>query len=204
MTKEEKVRSGLFLGNSCQKGSPQPVRLRLARSANSRRNTLRFIGTQTNRKDFAKGVFFQQSRASHFLCHNKSLSVYKKYLTRLLFSYTKSQASNFGAVPFQQSARTSLEGLAHQRHPVTAGAGSERLAIMAQAKQAADGGRHCRSLKIEATGDYFKRKIIPKIRLTGHWLEHAGFKPGHRVEVVIEQAGTLSLRFLEQGKAGVL
>ena len=55
-----------------------------------------------------------------------------------------------------------------------------------------------RSLAIEATGDFFSRKITPKIRLTGQWLERAGFKPGHRVEVCFEQPGNLTLRFLEQ------
>ncbi len=55
-----------------------------------------------------------------------------------------------------------------------------------------------RSLKIEATGDFFYRKITPRIRLAGQWLEQAGFKPGHRVEVRMEQPGSLSLRFLEQ------
>ena len=36
-----------------------------------------------------------------------------------------------------------------------------------------------RTLKIEATGDFAARKITPKIRLAGRWLEQAGFKPGH-------------------------
>ena len=37
-----------------------------------------------------------------------------------------------------------------------------------------------RSLKIEAVGDFARRKIKPRIRLSGYWLERAGFKPGHR------------------------
>lgn len=61
-----------------------------------------------------------------------------------------------------------------------------------------------RSLAIEATGDYFANKVKPKIRLSGNWLERAGFKPGHRVEVQIEQPGTLTLRFAEQGKGVAL
>lgn len=55
-----------------------------------------------------------------------------------------------------------------------------------------------RSLQIERTGDFWRRDIKPKIRLAGKWLERAGFKPGHRVEVQISQPGTLTLRFLEQ------
>ena len=54
-----------------------------------------------------------------------------------------------------------------------------------------------RTLKIEATGDFFRRKISPKIRLTGRWLERAGFKPGHRVEVELLETGCLKLRFVE-------
>jgi hypothetical protein len=51
-----------------------------------------------------------------------------------------------------------------------------------------------RNLKIEATGDFCYGKIKPKIRLTGHWLERAGFKPGHRVAVQISEPGILTLR----------
>ena len=55
-----------------------------------------------------------------------------------------------------------------------------------------------RSLKIEKTGDFFSGKIIPRIRIAGQWLEQVGFKPGHRVEVRLDQPGSLTLRFLEQ------
>jgi hypothetical protein len=51
-----------------------------------------------------------------------------------------------------------------------------------------------RNLKIEATGDFCYGKIKPKIRLTGHWLERAGFKPGNRVAVQISGLGILTLR----------
>jgi hypothetical protein len=55
-----------------------------------------------------------------------------------------------------------------------------------------------RILKIEAAGDFWRNKVSPKIRLSGRWLERAGFKPGHRVEIQISQPGTLMLRFVEQ------
>ena len=54
-----------------------------------------------------------------------------------------------------------------------------------------------RTLRIERTGDFWRGKITPKIRLTGQWLERAGFKPGHRVEVLSNESGTLTLRFVE-------
>ena len=53
------------------------------------------------------------------------------------------------------------------------------------------------TLKIEAIGDFAGRKIKPRIRLSGHWLERAGFKPGHRVEIVLVNPGELSLQFRE-------
>jgi hypothetical protein len=55
-----------------------------------------------------------------------------------------------------------------------------------------------RTLKIETIGDFFRGKVSPRIRLTGQWLERAGFKPGHRVEIQISQPGTMTLRFLSQ------
>jgi hypothetical protein len=54
-----------------------------------------------------------------------------------------------------------------------------------------------RTLKIESAGDYWRGQVSPKIRLTGQWLERAGFKPGNRVEVEISQPGTMTLRFLD-------
>ena len=70
--------------------------------------------------------------------------------------------------------------------------------------QVADSDQRFRSLKVEAIGDFAQRKIIPRIRIAGHWLEQAGFKPGHRVKVLIEQPGSLTLRFFEQGKEAAL
>jgi hypothetical protein len=58
-----------------------------------------------------------------------------------------------------------------------------------------------RSLKIEAVGDSFYRKIKPRIRLSGHWLEQAGFKPGHRAEINVSGPGALTLQFKEDTPA---
>ena len=51
-----------------------------------------------------------------------------------------------------------------------------------------------RSLKIEAEGDLWKGLIKPKIRLVGRWLERAGFRPGHRVQVTCVAPGVIELR----------
>ena len=53
-----------------------------------------------------------------------------------------------------------------------------------------------RTIKIEPAGDYWRGQVTPKIRLTGQWLERAGFKPGNRVEIEVREAGTITLRFL--------
>jgi Toxin SymE, type I toxin-antitoxin system len=55
-----------------------------------------------------------------------------------------------------------------------------------------------RTLKIEAVGDFAYRRIKPRIRLSGLWLEQAGFKPGHRVEIFTSKPGELSLQFKEE------
>ena len=54
------------------------------------------------------------------------------------------------------------------------------------------------TLKIEAIGDFAYRKINPRIRLSGQWLEKTGFKPGHRVEIYSSKPGELLLQFKQE------
>lgn len=57
-----------------------------------------------------------------------------------------------------------------------------------------------RIIKVEATGDFFRRDIRPRIRLQGRWLARYGFPPeGH---VVIEPIvpGELRLRYRSKAK----
>ena len=51
-----------------------------------------------------------------------------------------------------------------------------------------------RKLKIEADGDGWLGSVKPKIRLTGKWLERAGFNPGSHVEVICHAPGIIELR----------
>ena len=51
-----------------------------------------------------------------------------------------------------------------------------------------------RTLQIETDGDRWRGRIKPKIRLTGYWLERAGFKPGERVQVHCVSPGVIELR----------
>lgn len=58
-----------------------------------------------------------------------------------------------------------------------------------------------RTLKIEATGDFWRRRIKPKIRLGGDWLHAAGFQPGQRVRVTLQRPGELTLQLMEPQSA---
>lgn len=64
--------------------------------------------------------------------------------------------------------------------------------------QVSDSRRQTRSLAVESFYIFRRGKVVPRIRISGEWLEQAGFHPGHRVEIVIEQPGTLSLRFVQR------
>jgi len=188
----------LFFAGSGENRVSQPVGPCLARGANSGIYLLRFFTAQTHGKDRCKGVLFWNPRPANFLRHRQILFVYKKCLTSFYLLFTKSLVSNFETQPCQQSARTSLERLADQRHPARTGAGDERLAMTAQEHQDAFVPEQLRSLKIQPVGDFWRKKVKPQILLSGKWLEKAGFKPGHRVQVIV-QPGLLTLRFQDQG-----
>ena len=170
-----------------EKRVAEPVSPGLAGSANGTRHVLRFFRRQSNGKN-NRDAFFREARSAHFLFHTRVNFRKRKCLTSWLTFVYKSLVSNCETAPCQNSAHTSLARLADQRHPAQTGAGDERLAMKA------------RSLKIEKTGDFCYGKIIPRIRIAGQWLEQAGFKPGHRVEIRFDQPGNLTLRFLEQTK----
>lgn len=56
-----------------------------------------------------------------------------------------------------------------------------------------------RTIKIEESGDFWSGDVKPRIRLTGRWLDKAGFKAGHRVDVEFHKTGVLVLRFVHRG-----
>lgn len=197
--------AGRLLFAGCgEKRLSQPVRFRLAGGPDSRRNISRLIGTQPHSEDRSKCVFLRQPRASHFPTHKKRVVVNRKLLTIIYFAFTKSLVSKFETQFCQKSARTSLARLANQGHPARTGAGRERLAMEANTFQPLSSGRQSRSLKVEAIGDAWRGKIIPRIRIAGQWLERAGFKPDSRVQVLIQEPGTITLRFVEEAKGVTL
>jgi hypothetical protein len=186
----QRQHSPLFFPGRAEKRVSQPIGFCPARTLYGIVDRLRFIRRQPDGEDNGD-TFCRKPWSAHFLFHATQHFRKLKCLTSFWTFVYKKQASNFGAKPFQQSARTSLERLANQRHPAVTGAGIQRLAMKADRFQV-------RHLKIEPIGDFFRGKIKPRIRITGHWLERAGFKPGHRVEIRVEQPGTMTLRFLEQ------
>jgi len=184
----EAARAGRLLLTGClDKRVAEPISPGLAGSANGTRHVPRFIWSQAHGENFPQSVLFRQTRPADFLWHKIVFCIQKMLDSDLIFVYNKASLENQdSALP--ENARTSLVRLANQRHPASTGAGRERLAMKA------------RLLKIEKTGDFCYGKIIPRIRIAGQWLEQAGFKPGHRVEIRFDQPGNLTLCFLEQPK----
>jgi len=54
-----------------------------------------------------------------------------------------------------------------------------------------------RTLKVQDVGDYYRKEVIPQIRLQGKWLLSAGLQPDTRVQVTNPQLGVLILKCLE-------
>jgi hypothetical protein len=63
----------------------------------------------------------------------------------------------------------------------------------ANANQLASNGK-TRSLKIEEAGDPYRYGIVPKVRVSGKWLEAAGFPPGERLTLTVISPGVIEMR----------
>jgi len=191
----------LLLSGSGEEGRPQPIRPCLAGSEDSGADGSRFFRRQPDRKDINCDSFLRQPRAPHFLGHKKFRFRVRKCLTRFWPFVYKRQVSTETLLSSEKVAGTAAgESELTNSLPVCAGASRRESEMSAETFQAGTSDRRFRSLKVEAVGDFARRKVIPRIRIAGQWLEQAGFKPGHRVQVSIEQSGNLSLRFLEQAK----
>jgi hypothetical protein len=188
-------------GRCSQERVPQPVGFRSSRNANCFGDLPRLFRRQSHREDDGD-TFLRQPGAAHFGFHTNSYLRIRKCWTSLWFFVYKSRVPNNGTLSCKKSARASLARLADQRLTASTVAGDERLAMNTAVEQGSSPRAFARSLKIEESGNLFRGKRIPKIRICGQWLERAGFKPGHRVELVVEQPGTLTLRFVEQRDGG--
>lgn len=183
----------LLLAGCVQKGAPKPIRFWRARGFDCGRNLASLLRAKAHGEDGFELILLGQWGPSHLAWHTRRLFVYKNKLTRFDIPFTESETSSVEVDAFQQQCPHVSGKVSNQRHPAVTGAGKKRLGMNVKPFQA-------RSLAIEATGDFFRNKVTPKIRLSGQWLERAGFRPGHRVQVTVEQTGSLTLRFVEQGK----
>ncbi len=55
-----------------------------------------------------------------------------------------------------------------------------------------------RTLKVEPTGDFFRQKVKPALRLRGRWLERAGFPPNSHARIIIRTPGVLEIQAVTQ------
>ena len=53
-----------------------------------------------------------------------------------------------------------------------------------------------RVLKVHDAGDYYRKEVIPQIRLQGKWLLGAGLQPDTKVEVTNPKSGLLIIKSL--------
>ena len=54
-----------------------------------------------------------------------------------------------------------------------------------------------RKLKVQDVGDYYKKEVIPQIKLQGKWLLVAGLPPDKKVRITNPIQGTLIVECLE-------
>ena len=55
-----------------------------------------------------------------------------------------------------------------------------------------------RLIKVTETGDFWRKRTKPMIRLQGRWMVDAGIKPNRYVQVSNPQPGVLLLSIVEQ------
>ena len=198
---------GLLMFAGCgEQSRSQPVRLTLSRLADCQLNFSELIGSQPHGNELAKGFPPWLPRSANFASHAKKDYVIRKLaLQHAHLGVTNIQVSNETVLSSERVAGTAAgESELTNSLPVSAGASRRESEMSALAFQAGSSDRQTRSLKIEGIGDFARGKVIPRLRIAGKWFERAGFKPGHRVEVLIEEPGYMVLRFAEQGREAAL
>jgi hypothetical protein len=185
----------LLFASGCQQGVAKPVRARSLGLGDRVLNFPELVKTEPYPDEFSQRLTLGLLWSANFTGHTKLVDVAQKlFLPHYIFRATDIQVSTEILLSLERVAGTAAgESELTNSLPVRAGASRRESEMNTGTLQA-------RSLAIEAAGDFFKGKITPKIRLSGQWLERAGFRPGHRVQVLMEQPGILTLRFLEQGK----
>jgi len=54
-----------------------------------------------------------------------------------------------------------------------------------------------RMLKVQDVGDYYRKEVIPQIRLQGKWLIAAGLQPDTHVQVTNPEPGVIVMKSLD-------
>lgn len=194
------MRTGRLLLASCdEEGGSQPVGFALPRFADCFPDLCQFIWAESHAYEFGQGFAPGLFWSANFPSHSKIIAVTRKlYLQDYNLCVTIIQVSNGTVLSSEEVAGTAAgESELTNSQPVEAGASRRESEMNAEALQV-------RSLKIEHAGDFFYGRVVPRIRISGQWLERAGFKPGNRVELVIEQPGTIRLRFVGEAKGAKL
>jgi len=188
-----------LLARGRQKGVAEPVGLALPRLADCFFDFREFIRAQPRGDKLPQGFALGLLWSANFPSHAKLFSVIRKFfLSYDSLCVTDIQVSIGTALSLERMAGTAAgESELTNSLPVCAGASRRESEMKTDMVQA-------RSLAIEAEGDSFANKLKPKIRLCGKWLEKAGFRPGHRVQIQIAEPGCLTLRFVEQRQEGAL
>lgn len=178
-----------------EEGVSQPVGARSLGLGDRILDFREFVKAKPHPDKFTQCLTLGLLWSANFAGHRNIIGVTRKLsLRQEIFRATDIQVSTETLLSLERVAGTAAgESELTNSLPVRAGASRRESEMKTGTLQA-------RSLAIEATGDFFRNKITPKIRLSGQWLEKAGFRPGHRVQVLMEQPGSLTLRFLEQGK----
>lgn len=187
--------SALFFVCRVKERAAKPVSTRAMGLGNCVLNLLKFIHAKPHPDNFSQGFAFRLLWSANFASHIKIFSVARQlFLSQSSFCATNIKASHEVTLSLDRVAGTAAgESELTNSLPVRAGASLRESEMKTGTLQA-------RSLAIEATGDFFYNKIKPKIRLSGQWLAKAGFLPGHRVEVLVDQPGVMTLRFVQQAQ----
>ena len=56
--------------------------------------------------------------------------------------------------------------------------------------------KNSRTLKVQDVGDYYRKEVVPQIKLQGKWLVDAGIQPDTHVQVTNPQPGVLVVKSL--------
>lgn len=185
----------LLLVCGVEQGTTEPVGARTIGLNDRVLNPPELISAKPHPNKFPQGFALGFLWSADFARHIKIFSVSQNLiLNQSVFCATNIQVS-IGTAPSLDRVAGTAAGESELTNSLPVRAGASR-----RESEMKTGTLQARSLAIEATGDFFYNKVKPKIRLSGRWLENAGFLPGNRVEVTNTKSGVLILRHVTERK----